>query len=81
MKARVTWAVDPPHGSPRLYPGIMFDGEGGSWSVVVFQHPNPDPDIFDVTMLVEDGPLLIPGMAFDVFQGHTKTCRIEILED
>lgn len=79
MKARITWSIDPPREAPKLFPGVMSDQKGGSWSVVALPSTDPDPDIFDVSFLTTPD-MMTPGMSFDVFQGQLKTCHIEILE-
>jgi hypothetical protein len=54
----------------------MTDEDGNGWSVVFTRLG----DEIDVGFLVPEAPELVPGMAFDVFQGRTKTCRIEVLK-
>jgi hypothetical protein len=58
---------------------------GDGWSVVlrnrsVVQRGVVTSTGVDASMLVPDkAPELVPGKTFDVFQGRTKVCHIEIL--
>lgn len=81
-KANVTWFLDgilpggPGATKTKLcYPGVMEHEDGSAWSVVLRR----DDDGLEVMMLTPEAPELVPGMAFDVYQGRAKTCHIEVL--
>ena len=84
MRAVVTWFIERPD-NDRLFPGVMFDEAGGTWSVVITRDPKGDEHVSFLMPYEayrpdwEGPPTLVPGLCFDVFMGSAKTCRVEIL--
>jgi hypothetical protein len=78
MRAKVTWHIDPPTVA-KIYPGVMLEKNehGDGWSVVLFR--TAEPSIYEARWLATfNTPHLTIGKVFDVYQGKTKTCTVEV---